>query len=391
MKANLSTRDYEQISAYLDGQLSIGERNRLEARLRTQPDLQVALDEMSRTRALLRQAPKRRAPRNFTLTPEMVAGISPRRRSVGLFNGSLFPALSFTSALATLALMISLAARLLPGPAMSTMASPMASAPMNSMEGATIAADSLQMKSGGENEFSPENPAANAAPAAGAAGAPAVGAPAPEGSTGAAADNSTAAKGGEAAGNGQGAPSSDAGALLGPQVPADTSRGLAAGGFGGMGGGGGGPQQGGGQIVVPQEGIASLDSAASDAAAPNAATAAPTANPATRNVQITGSGPILGVPSADTAGQVIEQRSVNSQPASPASDPSTDGTITAEPAEPGANLSDETVAPSPVEPAESGQRSLFGLSMLAVTQILLGAIALATGAAAWILYRKTRG
>src|SRR5512142_1758722 len=79
MRAQISNRDYEQLSAYIDGQLSPAERRKLEERLRARTDLQVALDEMNRTRSLLRSAPRRRAPRNFTLTPAMVGERGPRR------------------------------------------------------------------------------------------------------------------------------------------------------------------------------------------------------------------------------------------------------------------------------------------------------------------------
>ena len=110
MRANLTTRDYEQLSAYIDGQLAPGEQRKLEERLRARPELQVALDEMQRTRALLRQAPRRRAPRNFTLTPAMVGE---QRRKPAPWAG-WFPALSFTSALAALALVVTIALQFAP-------------------------------------------------------------------------------------------------------------------------------------------------------------------------------------------------------------------------------------------------------------------------------------
>lgn len=103
MRVNISNRDYEKISAYLDGQLSVAEMTRLEEQIRTNPMMRQALDEMGRTRAILRLAPRLRAPRSFVLTPAMIAEKSPRKRN--LF--SLFPVLSFTSAIATLALVVS--------------------------------------------------------------------------------------------------------------------------------------------------------------------------------------------------------------------------------------------------------------------------------------------
>jgi hypothetical protein len=69
-------RDVEQISAYLDGQLSEAETRRLSARLQIDPELASVTEALRQSRALLRQTPRRRAPRNFTLTPKM-AGVKP--------------------------------------------------------------------------------------------------------------------------------------------------------------------------------------------------------------------------------------------------------------------------------------------------------------------------
>ena len=60
-----SSRDLEQLSAYLDGQLSRSDRSRLEARIHSDPAFASALEELRQTRALLRHTPQRRAPRNF--------------------------------------------------------------------------------------------------------------------------------------------------------------------------------------------------------------------------------------------------------------------------------------------------------------------------------------
>lgn len=71
MKNSISKRDWETISAYLDGQLSQREQVRFESRLYSDRQLQVALDDLRRTHQALRGAPKLRAPRNFLLTPEI--------------------------------------------------------------------------------------------------------------------------------------------------------------------------------------------------------------------------------------------------------------------------------------------------------------------------------
>jgi len=71
MKDNLSKRDWETISAYLDGQLSGRKLTRFESRLEQDSQLQVALDEIRNTQHVLRNTPRLRTSRSFMLTPEM--------------------------------------------------------------------------------------------------------------------------------------------------------------------------------------------------------------------------------------------------------------------------------------------------------------------------------
>ncbi len=77
MKNSISKRDWETISAYLDGQLSERKHARLESRLAHDLKLRAALDELNNIRQVLRSTPCLRAPRNFMLTPEMAG--QPRR------------------------------------------------------------------------------------------------------------------------------------------------------------------------------------------------------------------------------------------------------------------------------------------------------------------------
>lgn len=98
MDKNISTRDWQDLSAYLDGQLSNRERARVELHLERHPELQDGLDEIQGMRTLLRQFPVKRAPRNFTLTPEMVGIKKSPPRS--------YPVLRFASALSTVLLML---------------------------------------------------------------------------------------------------------------------------------------------------------------------------------------------------------------------------------------------------------------------------------------------
>lgn len=95
MKSTISRRDLELLSAYLDGQLDARRKARLEARLQTETELSKTLEELSRTRALLRSAPKLKAPRSFKLRPEMVEKRQGR---------PVYPVFQFASALAMILL-----------------------------------------------------------------------------------------------------------------------------------------------------------------------------------------------------------------------------------------------------------------------------------------------
>jgi hypothetical protein len=94
MTMRISHRDLEAISAYLDGQLTKREQVRLEARLQKEPGLREAYEQLHHTRAVLRRLPVMRAPRNFTLTQQMVKA----RKS----PAPAYPVLRLASVLATL-------------------------------------------------------------------------------------------------------------------------------------------------------------------------------------------------------------------------------------------------------------------------------------------------
>lgn len=94
--------DVELLSAYLDGQISPSDSTRLESRLASDPELAATLQALRESRGLLRQLPKRRAPRNFTLTYAMVGKKPPLPRS--------YPVFRFATALATLLFVFSFAA-----------------------------------------------------------------------------------------------------------------------------------------------------------------------------------------------------------------------------------------------------------------------------------------
>ncbi|RPI28674.1 MAG: hypothetical protein EHM70_16485 [Chloroflexota bacterium] len=95
MKTNLSPRDWELLSEYLDDQLNKNKRARLEARLKADAGLRSALKDLANTRSMLRSLEPVKAPRSFKLTPQM-AGIRPARR--------VYPVLQLASALTTILL-----------------------------------------------------------------------------------------------------------------------------------------------------------------------------------------------------------------------------------------------------------------------------------------------
>jgi len=102
MNKSLSGHDYELFSAYLDGQLDQAAKTRLEAQLQADPSRRQALEDIAATRALLRGARRFRAPRNFTLSPDLAR--QARRRSIF----SRLPAFSFSVAVSALSLLLAL-------------------------------------------------------------------------------------------------------------------------------------------------------------------------------------------------------------------------------------------------------------------------------------------
>jgi hypothetical protein len=82
------------LSAYVDGELTAEQRAGVETRLKREPALQAALEELRQTVHLLGSMPQLTPPRRFTLTPEMVARSKP---SFG------YPVLKLASALAVAA------------------------------------------------------------------------------------------------------------------------------------------------------------------------------------------------------------------------------------------------------------------------------------------------
>ncbi len=115
MNARINSKDWLLLSAYVDGQLTPGERAKLEKQLNERQDLQEELRSLKRMRALLRRLPPKPVPHNFTLTTLMAR--QAQRRSWWL------PVLSFSSLTATLLLVASFLIKL-PSAAMPAMMAP---------------------------------------------------------------------------------------------------------------------------------------------------------------------------------------------------------------------------------------------------------------------------
>jgi anti-sigma factor RsiW len=98
-------RDIERLSSYLDGQLSAAESARLESHLSSDPELASAFEDLRAARGILRKLPARKAPRNFTLTRQMVGLNPPLPRSYSFFR--------FSTAFTTILLTLTFAANLL--------------------------------------------------------------------------------------------------------------------------------------------------------------------------------------------------------------------------------------------------------------------------------------
>lgn len=96
----ISERDYEVLSAYVDGQLGERDRTALEARLSDDRALRLALKDLRQDKLLLRKLPTARAPRAFTLTRAQAASIRAPRRRNGFF--STFNVMRLATGLASL-------------------------------------------------------------------------------------------------------------------------------------------------------------------------------------------------------------------------------------------------------------------------------------------------
>lgn len=91
--------ELNMLSAYLDNALKEKETQHLESRLEKEPELRERLENLKRTKLLLSRLDRVRAPRNYTLTPEMV-------KVRGKKNKTLFTTLRLASSFAAILLVV---------------------------------------------------------------------------------------------------------------------------------------------------------------------------------------------------------------------------------------------------------------------------------------------
>jgi hypothetical protein len=148
MNTRRSPRDWQLLSEYLDGLLPAKDKNQLENRLRSDSALHADLDRLKNTKTLLRSAPRRRVPHNFTLSPQVAQQAKKQNTTLR----SLFPIYSLASVTASFLFLILLLFEALP------VFSPMVQSAAMIEE---IVQDSVAM----EKEVVVEEPAMMAAPA----------------------------------------------------------------------------------------------------------------------------------------------------------------------------------------------------------------------------------
>jgi len=103
-----TTPELNTLSAYLDNALPAQDKARLEERLKQEPELREQLENLRRTKIILSYLPRIKAPRNFTLTPDMVTVRRKKRQP-------LFTALRLASSLAAILLVVLFGVELIVG------------------------------------------------------------------------------------------------------------------------------------------------------------------------------------------------------------------------------------------------------------------------------------
>ncbi len=168
MTKPISPSQWTTISVYLDGQLSAQQKARFEKQLQSDLTLQQAVDQLRKTRYLLRQLKPKPAPRNFVLKPEMVADI--RKKTPAM---RWLPVLSYSTIATAVLMVLTLATRLFPF-SMKTAEAPVEmAAPVIAVEDAEIqpeAGTALPIIFWGDVTYAPEIPVGKGGGGGGAEG-----------------------------------------------------------------------------------------------------------------------------------------------------------------------------------------------------------------------------
>jgi hypothetical protein len=98
MNKSILEFDLELLSSYLDNQLHPSELESVQKRLETDSIYKDALEDLRRTRLILRSLPQHPAPRNFTISAEV------KKKMRNIFN--IFQIVRFSSAVAVLGLVV---------------------------------------------------------------------------------------------------------------------------------------------------------------------------------------------------------------------------------------------------------------------------------------------
>jgi hypothetical protein len=137
MNDRISPAEWMLLSAYLDGQVNASEKARVETWLHTRPEIAEAYRSLRNTQLVLQHAPQHKAPRNFTLTAEMLP--QPRR------SFWLVPTLRFSSLAAAIAAVILFINPFAQSAAVAPMAAeaPQEALALSAKSGEEVTADSL--------------------------------------------------------------------------------------------------------------------------------------------------------------------------------------------------------------------------------------------------------
>lgn len=98
MNNQISAKELELLSSYLDNQLSPSEMKQVQSRLAENAEFQAALSKLRKTKIILSALPARKVPRNFTLPPQI------KKNRFDLYQ--YFKVFRFSSAAAVLCLLL---------------------------------------------------------------------------------------------------------------------------------------------------------------------------------------------------------------------------------------------------------------------------------------------